>query len=45
LLEHLQEARRHAGLRELFPMVQSLSAFGGARDEAKRVSHATGCKC
>jgi hypothetical protein len=44
-LEHLQEARRHAGLRELFPMVQSLSAFGRARDEAKRVSRAVGFEC
>jgi hypothetical protein len=44
-LDHLQEARRHAGLRELFPMVQSLSAFGRARDDAKRVSGAIGFRC
>jgi hypothetical protein len=44
-LDHLQEARRHAGLRELFPMVQSLSAFGRVRDDAKRVSRAIGFKC
>jgi hypothetical protein len=44
-LDHLQEARRHAGLRELFPMVQSLSAFGRVRDNAKRVSRTIGFKC
>ena len=44
-LDHLQEARRHAGLRELFPMVQSLSAFGRARDDAKVVSRSIGFKC
>jgi hypothetical protein len=44
-LDHLREARRHAGLRELFPMVQSLSAFGRARDDAKRVSRRIGFKC
>lgn len=44
-LDHLQEARRHAGLRELFPMVQSLSAFGRVRDNAKRVSRSIGFKC
>jgi hypothetical protein len=44
-LDHLQEARRRAGLRELFPMVQSLSAFGRARDDAKRVSRVIGFKC
>jgi hypothetical protein len=44
-LDHLQEARRHAGLRELFPMVQSLSAFGRVRNDAKRVSLAIGFKC
>jgi hypothetical protein len=44
-LDHLREARRHAGLRELFPMVQSLSAFGRARDEAKQVSRTIGFKC
>ncbi len=44
-LDHLQEARRHAGLRELFPMVQSLSAFGRARDNAKRASRRIGFKC
>lgn len=44
-LDHLQEARRHAGLRELFPMVQSLSAFGRVRDDAKRFSRSIGFKC
>jgi hypothetical protein len=44
-LDHLQKARRHAGLRELFPMVQSLSAFGRARDDAKRVSRSIGFRC
>jgi hypothetical protein len=44
-LDHLQRARRHAGLRELFPMVQSLSAFGRVRDDAKRVSRSLGFKC
>jgi hypothetical protein len=44
-LDHLREARRHAGLRELFPMVQSLSAFGRVRDDAKRVSRSIGLKC
>jgi hypothetical protein len=44
-LDHLRRARRHAGLRELFPMVQSLSAFGRARDDAKRVSQVIGFKC
>ena len=44
-LDHLQEARRHAGLRELFPMVQSLSAFGRVRDDAKVVSKSIGFKC
>ena len=44
-LDHLQEARRHAGLRELFPMVQSLSAFGRVRDDAKRVSRSIGLTC
>jgi hypothetical protein len=44
-LDHLQEARRHAGLRELFPMVQSLSAFGRVRDTAQRVAKTIGFKC
>jgi hypothetical protein len=44
-LDHLQQARRHAGLRELFPMVQSLSAFGRVRDDAKRISRSIGFKC
>jgi hypothetical protein len=44
-LDHLQEAKRHAFLRELFPMVQSLSAFGRVRDDAKVVSRSIGFKC
>jgi hypothetical protein len=44
-LEHLREARRHAGLRELFPMVQSLAAFDRVRNDAKRVSRAIGFTC
>lgn len=44
-LDHLQEARRHAGLRELFPMVQSLSAFGRVRDNAQKVAKTIGFKC
>jgi hypothetical protein len=44
-LGHLGRARRHAGRRELFPMVQSLSAFGKSRDAAKRVMRSVGFKC
>jgi hypothetical protein len=44
-LGDLERARRHAGRRELFPMVQSLSAFGRSRDAAKRVSRSIGFKC
>jgi hypothetical protein len=44
-LDHLQRARQRAGRRELFPMVQSLSAFGEARDAAKRVARSIGFKC
>ena len=44
-LDHLQRARQRAGRRELFPMVQSLSAFGEARDDAKRVARSIGFKC
>jgi hypothetical protein len=44
-LAHLERARRHAGRRELFPMVQALTAFGTARDAAKRVSRSIGFKC
>jgi len=44
-LRHLGRARRHAGLRELFPMVQALSAFEESRDAAKRVMRSVGFKC
>jgi hypothetical protein len=44
-LEHLARARRQAGRRELFPMVQSLAAFERARDAAKRVRGSIGFKC
>ena len=44
-LGHLGRARRHAGRRELFPMVQALSAFGKSRDAAKRVMRSVGFKC
>jgi hypothetical protein len=44
-LGHLERTRRHAGRRELFPMVQALSAFGKSRDAAKRVRHSIGFKC
>lgn len=44
-LRQLARARRQAGRRELFPMVQSLSAFGKSRDEAKRFSRVIGFKC
>ena len=44
-LGHLERARRHAGRRELFPMVQALSAFGESRDAAKRFSRSIGFRC
>jgi hypothetical protein len=44
-LRELERARGQAGRRELFPMVQSLSAFGKSRDAAKRVGRAIGFKC
>jgi hypothetical protein len=44
-LDDLQRARGQAGRRELFPMVQSLSAFGRSRDAAKRVGRTIGFKC
>jgi hypothetical protein len=44
-LGDLQRARRHAGERELFPMVQALSAFERSRNAAKRVSGSIGFKC
>ena len=44
-LDHLARARRRAGRRELFPMVQSLSAFEKARDAAKGVMRSVGFKC
>jgi hypothetical protein len=44
-LGHLRRARDRAGQRALFPMVQSISAFENARDQAKRVSRAIGFRC
>jgi hypothetical protein len=44
-LDDLGRARGHAGRRELFPMVQALSAFGKSRDAAKRVMRTAGFKC
>ena len=44
-LGYLERARGHAGRRELFPMVQALSAFENARNDAKRVSRSIGFKC
>ena len=44
-LEHLARARRQAGRRELFPMVQSLAAFERARETAKRARRPIGFKC
>lgn len=43
--EHLARARRQAGRRELFPMVQSLAAFERARDAARRARRPIGFKC
>ena len=43
--EHLARARRQAGRRELFPMVQSLAAFERARETAKRARRSVGFKC
>jgi hypothetical protein len=44
-LEHLEEARRHAEARELFKMVQTLSAFQRVRNQAKRVARSIGFRC
>jgi hypothetical protein len=44
-LRQLARARRQAGRRELFPMVQSLGRFGKLRDEAKRYGQVIGFKC
>jgi hypothetical protein len=44
-LRHLRRARGQAGRRELFPMVQSLTAFGNARDAAKRYGRTIGFRC
>jgi hypothetical protein len=44
-LDHLGRAGRHAGRRELFPMVQALSAFEKSRDAAKRVMRSIGFRC
>jgi hypothetical protein len=44
-LDDLGRARGHAGRRELFPMVQALSAFGKSRDAAKRLMPSVGLKC
>lgn len=44
-LAHLARARRQAGRRELFPMVQSLAAFERARDAARHARRAIGFTC
>ena len=44
-LSDLQLARKRAGLRELFPMVQAISAFERSRNAAKRVGRSIGFKC
>ena len=44
-LRHLERTRRHAGLRELFPMVQALNEFEKSRNAAKRVGRSIGFKC
>jgi hypothetical protein len=44
-LHHLRRARQRAGRRELFPMVQSLSAFEEARNTAKRAGRSIGFEC
>jgi hypothetical protein len=43
--EHLARARRQAGRRELFPMVQSLAAFERVREAAKRARRSVGFRC
>jgi hypothetical protein len=44
-LAHLQRARQRARRRELFPMVQSLSAFEESRNAAKRTGRSIGFSC
>ena len=44
-LAALERARREAGKRALFPMVQAISAFEEVRDQAKQVAHAIGFDC
>jgi len=44
-LERLEDARRHAKARELFKMVQALSAFQRVRDQAKGVARSIGFRC
>jgi hypothetical protein len=44
-LDDLRRARGHAGRRELFPMVQAISAFERSRNAAKRVSRSIGFEC
>jgi hypothetical protein len=44
-LRDLERARRHAGERALFPMVQAISAFERSRNAAKRVSRSIGFRC
>ena len=41
----LERAQREAGKRELFPMVQAISAFEQVRDQAKRAAHTIGFDC
>jgi hypothetical protein len=44
-LDRLEEARRHARARELFKMVEALSAFQRVRDQAKRIARSIGFRC
>jgi hypothetical protein len=44
-LRHLERTRRHAGRRELFPMVLALNAFEKSRNAAKHVGRSIGFKC
>ena len=41
----LERAQREAGKRELFPMVQAISAFEQVRDQAKQAAHTIGFDC
>ena len=41
----LERAQREAGKRELFRMVQAITAFEEVRDQAKRAAHTIGFDC